>query len=215
MSKNRAILYEHFSDIEQQRETSTAGIWVFIGSEIMFFGALILAFSVYRFSYAREFAEGAAELNLLLGGINTAILFTSGLTMSLAATANRMGWKGSTLILLLTTALLGVVFLGIKVFEYHEDWTKRLFPGPGFNWTDSDSPQVQLFFVLYFIMTGIHALHLIVGVGVVVVIAWLALRDRIHAGHFMPLDVAGLYWHFVDLVWVFLFALLYLMGGTR
>ena len=213
MSNNRAILYEHFSDIEQQRESSTAGIWVFIGSEIMFFGVLILAFSVYRFSYAQAFSDGAQELNAVLGAVNTVILFTSGLTMSLAAATNKMGGKFPTIFLLLATAVLGTVFLVIKGIEYHDDWSKGLFPGEGFHWSESDSPQVQLFFVLYFIMTGFHALHLVVGIGLIVVMSWLVLSGWIHKEHFMPLEVAGIYWHFVDMVWIFLFTLLYLLGG--
>ncbi|MBV9876174.1 MAG: cytochrome c oxidase subunit 3 [Verrucomicrobia bacterium] len=213
MSNNRAILYEHFSDIEQQRETSTAGIWVFVASEIMFFGALILAFSVYRFSYTQAFNEGAQELNVVLGALNTGILFTSGLTMSLAAATNKMGAKFLTILLLLATCALGAVFLVIKGIEYHEDWTKGLFPGEAFHWSGSNSPQVQLFFLLYFIMTGFHALHLLVGIGLILVIAWLVLRGWVHEEHFMPLEVIGIYWHFVDMVWIFLFTLLYLLGG--
>ena len=213
MANHRAILYEHFSDIEQQRESSTTGIWVFIASEIMFFGALILAFSVYRFSYVQAFSEGAKELNVVLGAINTAVLFTSGLTMSLAAATNKMGAKFLTILFLLVTAVLGAVFLAIKGIEYHEDWTKGLFPGDGFRWTGPNSPQVLLFFLLYFIMTGFHALHLLVGIGLILVVAWLVLRGWIHEEHFMPLEVAGIYWHFVDMVWIFLFTLLYLLGG--
>lgn len=213
MSNHRTILYEHFSDIEQQRETSTAGIWVFVGSEIMFFGALILAFCVYRFSYSQAFSEGAQKLNVVLGAVNTAVLFTSGLTMSLAAAANKTGAKFVTLFFLLVTAAFGVVFLAIKGIEYHEDWTKGLFPGDGFQWSGSNSPHVQLFFLLYFIMTGFHALHLLIGIGLILVVAWLVLRGWIHEEHFMPLEVIGIYWHFVDMVWIFLFTLLYLLGG--
>jgi cytochrome c oxidase subunit 3 len=213
MSNHRAILYEHFSDIEQQREAATAGIWVFIASEIMFFGALILAFCVYRFSYTQAFAEGAQKLNVVLGAVNTAILFTSGLSISLAAATNKMRAKFLTALFLLVSALLGVVFLAIKGIEYHEDWAKGLFPGDGFQWSGPNLPHVQLFFLLYFIMTGFHALHLLIGIGLILVVAWLVLRGWIHEEHFMPLEVAGIYWHFVDMVWIFLFTLLYLLGG--
>jgi cytochrome c oxidase subunit III len=213
MSNNRAILYEHFSDVEQQRESSTAGIWVFIASEIMFFGVLILAFSVYRFNYGHAFSEGAEELNVMLGAVNTAVLFTSGLTMSLAAATNKMGAKFLTILFLLLTVVLGVVFLMIKGIEYHEDWSKGLFPGSGFHWPGSDSPQVQLFFLLYFIMTGFHAVHLVVGIGLILVVGWLVLRGWVHEEHFTPLEVVSIYWHFVDMVWIFLFTLLYLLGG--
>ena len=213
MSKQRTILYEHFSEIEQQREASAAGIWVFIASEIMFFGVLILAFSVYRFNYAQAFSQGAQELNAALGAVNTGVLFTSGLTMSLAAATNKTGARFWTIVLLLITAVLGAVFLGIKGVEYHEEWRKGLFPGENFRWTTSNSPQVQLFFLLYFIMTGFHALHLVVGIGLILVIGWLVLSGRVHEQHFMPLEVAGIYWHFVDMVWIFLFTLLYLLGG--
>jgi cytochrome c oxidase subunit III len=213
MSNHRAILYEHFSDIEQQRETSTAGIWVFVGSEIMFFGALILAFCVYRFSYTQAFSEGAQKLNVVLGAVNTAVLFTSGLTISLAAAANKTGARFVTILFLLVTAAFGVVFLAIKGIEYQEDWTKGLFPGDGFQWSGSNSPHVQLYFLLYFTMTGFHALHLLIGIGLILVVAWLVLRGSIHKEHFMPLEVIGIYWHFVDMVWIFLFTLLYLLGG--
>ena len=213
VNNHQAILHQQFSDLEQQREASAAGIWVFLGSEVMFFGALILASGVYRFNYAHAFVEGAGELNVVLGSVNTAILFSSGLTMSLAAATNKMGSRLWTLIFLLATVGLGVLFLAIKGVEYHEDWSKGLFPGEAFRWTGSDSPHVQLFFLLYFIMTGLHAVHLLVGIGLMLVVLWLAWRGWIHDQHFMPLEVAGVYWHFVDLIWIFLFVLLYLLGG--
>jgi cytochrome c oxidase subunit III len=213
MNKDRAILYEQFADLGQQRETSIAGIWVFIASEIMFFGGLMLAFSVYRLSYAQAFDEASHHLNVVLASINTAVLFTSGLTMSLAEIANKMGQKRRTIVLLLATAVLGVLFLAIKAASYHEDWSKGLFPGSNFVWAGPDPGQVQLFFVLYFIMTGFHALHLAVGIGLVGVIALLTSTGWINHQHFMPLNVSGIYWHFVDLVWIFLFPLLYLLGG--
>jgi len=133
--------------------------------------------------------------------------------MSLAAASNKMGAKFLTVLFLLLTAVLGAAFVVIKGIEYHQDWTKGLFPGDSFRWPESDSPQVQLFFLLYFIMTGFHALHLVIGIGLILVIAWLVLVGRIHEEHFMPLEVAGIYWHFVDMVWIFLFTLLYLLGG--
>lgn len=210
---DRAIIHEQFSDLDQQRESSLAGMWIFLASEVMFFGVLILAFSVYRLSYTAGFNQACHELNLLLATINTALLLTSGLTMSLAVTANKTGYKRSTTLLLLLTAVLGALFLGIKATEYYEDWSKGLFPGAAFAWTGPDRRQVQLFFILYFIMTGFHALHLVIGIGVILVTAWLTLTGRVNRDRFMALDVTGVYWHFVDLVWIFLFPLLYLLGA--
>jgi cytochrome c oxidase subunit III len=149
----RAILYEQFSELEQQRESSVAGMWTFIASEIMFFGGLFLAFTVYRLNYTQAFNEASQHLNLVLATVNTAVLLTSALTMALAAASNKMGWKGSTLVLLMLTILLGALFLVIKGIEYHEDWHKGLFPGSAFAWTGSDPTHVQLFFILYFLMT--------------------------------------------------------------
>ena len=209
----RAILYEQFADLDQQRETVAAGMWVFLASEIMFFGGLMLAFAVYRLNYAQAFDQASQHLDLVLASINTAVLFTSGLTMSFAETANKMGEKRQTIILLLVTALLGVLFLVFKAVEYHEDWTKGLFPGSGFIWASADTAHAQLFFVLYFIMTGFHALHLAVGIGLIGVMALLTWNGWVSRQHFMPLEVTGIYWHFVDLVWIFLFPSLYLLGG--
>ena len=210
---DRAILYEQFSDLEQQRESSIAGMWTFIASEVMFFGGLFLAFTVYRLNYMHAFNEASQHLNLVLATSNTAVLLTSGLTMALAAAANKMGWKRSTLVLLMVTILLGALFLAIKGIEYNEDWHKGLFPGSAFTWTGSDSGHVQLFFILYFLMTGFHALHLIIGIGLILVVLLLTWRGWINRRHFMPLDITGIYWHFVDLVWIFVFPLLYLLGA--
>jgi cytochrome c oxidase subunit 3 len=209
----RTILYEQFSDVEQQRESSVAGMWTFIASEIMFFGGLFLAFTVYRLNYTQAFNEGSQHLNLVLATANTAVLLTSALTMALAAASNKMGWKGSTLLLLMLTILLGALFLAIKGIEYNEDWHKGLFPGSAFAWTGSDPGHVQLFFILYFLMTGFHALHLIIGMGLILVMLLLTWKGWINSRHFVPLDLTGIYWHFVDLVWIFLFPLLYLLGA--
>jgi cytochrome c oxidase subunit III len=209
----RAILYEQFSDLEQQRESSVAGMWIFIASEIMFFGGLFLAFTVYRLNYIHAFNEASEHLNLPLATFNTAVLFTSGLTMALAAATNKLGWKISTLLLLILTILLGALFLAIKALEYNEDWHKGLFPGPAFTGTGSDPDHAQLFLILYFLMTGFHALHLIIGIGVILIMLLLTWRGWINSRHFMPLDITGIYWHFVDLVWIFIFPLLYLLGA--
>ena len=210
---NRAILYKQYSDLEQQRESSVAGMWTFIASEVMFFGGLFLAFTVYRLNYTQEFNEASQHLNPGLAAFNTALLLTSGLTMALATASNKLGWKRSTLLLLMVTFPLGALFLVIKGIEYYDDWHKGLFPGSAFTWTGSDPGHVQLFFILYFLMTGFHALHLIIGMGLILVMLLLTWKGWINSRHFMPLDVTGIYWHFVDLVWIFLFPLLYLLGA--
>ena len=200
-----------FEDIVQQREADTLGMWLFLASEVLFFGALFTAYATYRFLYPEAFAEGSHHLNAVYGTINTAVLLCSSLSVALAVHAAQNGNRRRLVTLLLLTMLFGVVFLGIKAVEWYVDYEEGLIPGIRWTQEGEGANQLQLFFSLYFIMTGLHAIHMIIGIGVWAVITFMAWRGWITHEKYMPVEITGLYWHFVDIVWVFLFPLLYLI----
>jgi len=199
-----------FDSLRQQYEADTLGMWIFLTSEILFFGGLFMTYIIYWAAYPEAFEAASSRLDLLLGGLNTAILLTSSLTMTLADDAvlprNRkalIGW-------LAVTALLGAVFLAIKGIEYSREFREHLAPvfGRPFEFPEPHAEQARLFFSFYFALTGLHALHLFIGIMVVLAMLMLAIRGapRLEA----KVIIAGLYWHLVDLIWVFVFPLLYL-----
>jgi len=195
---------------ERHAETVDLGMWAFLATEMLFFGSLILAYTLFRASYPAAFRAGAKEMEFGLGTINTAVLLVSSVCMALADRAVRAGRLKLGTGLLVATGVLGAVFLGIKGFEYHAKAVDHLIPGHDFR--TGTSPQLQLFFFLYFAMTGLHALHMILGLGAV---AWLVIRLRrgtLGPTNAEPLAAIGLYWHFVDCVWVLLYPLFYLPG---
>ncbi|WP_240761377.1 cytochrome c oxidase subunit 3 family protein [Nitrosococcus wardiae] len=203
---------EQFDDPKQEHEASTLGMWVFLGTEILFFGVLFAGYIVYRFIYPEAFAEASRHTNIVLGTINTALLLTSSLTMALAVRSIQLGKNRLTAGLLLLTSLLGMIFIGIKGFEYYEEYKKQLVPGLNFTYEGPHVPQVRLFFYLYFVMTGVHALHLIIGSLAAMTIAVMAWRKSFSARYFTPVELTGLYWHFVDIIWIFLYPFLYLVS---
>ena len=216
MSHSNTIAFQkQFDNLEQQRETANLGMWVFLGTELMFFGGVFLAFTIYRLMYPRAFAEAAGHLDLLTGSINTFILLTSSFLFSMAISTFQMRQRALTLLLLGSATVLGLAFLGVKGFEYLKDMRRGLFPGPSFFYDGPDRDQVQLFFVLYFIATGLHALHLLIGVFLTLVLMALVMLSWVRPRHELAIGVFGLYWHFVDLIWVFIFSLFYLLGGGR
>ena len=203
-------LQHHFYSMEQQLEASTLGMWVFLVTEIMFFGGLFMAYIVYRSAYPEAWIAGSNHLNVPLGGLNTAVLICSSLTMVLAVRAAQTSSRKGQILHLILTMAFGSVFLIVKYFEYAEKFEHHLVPGPNF---DPALPkEQQLFFSLYFMMTGVHAAHMIIGLGLMAVILVMAWRGRFNADYYTPVEVSGLYWHFVDIVWIFLFPLLYLLG---
>jgi cytochrome c oxidase subunit 3 len=208
-------LQHHFDDMAQQAEASTLGMWVFLVTEIMFFGGLFTAYLVYRWSDPLAFQEASAHLNILWGGANTLVLIISSLTMALAVRSAQISAPPRTQILwLVATMILGTAFLGVKVIEYTDKFTHNLVPGPHFDKSIWQHPGgAEIFYSLYFCMTGLHALHMIIGLGIMTVITIMAARRQFDADYYTPVEVAGLYWHFVDIVWIFLFPLLYLIGG--
>jgi cytochrome c oxidase subunit 3 len=211
-------LQHHFYSMEQQLEASTLGMWVFLVTEIMFFGGMFMAYILYRTTYPDAWVHGSNHLNVVLGALNTSVLICSSLTMVLAVRSAQVGSRRGQIVNLILTILFGATFLVVKYFEYKEKFEHHLVPGPGFNATGiiplaNDPVHQQLFFSLYFMLTGIHALHMIVGIGIMLVILWMAIRGRFSPTYYTPVEVSGLYWHFVDIVWIFLFPLLYLLGA--
>ena len=205
-------LAHQFEDLPQQHEATTLGMWLFLITEVMFFGGLFAAYGVYRSAHPQAWHDGSLELDVLLGGINTAVLITSSLTMALAVRAAQMSQKRWLIALLVVTMLFGTIFLGVKGFEYAHKFHDGLVPGPDFVYDGADAPAVQLFFLFYFIMTGMHALHMLIGLGILAVLVVLSLRGKLLGDFHKPVEITGLYWHFVDVVWIFLFPLLYLIG---
>lgn len=205
-------LHHHFDDMEQQRESSSLGMWIFVAQEVMFFGGLFTAYLVYRVLFPQAYEMGSRQLDILLGGINTAVLIASSLTMALAVWAAQTGRRKQIAGWLTATLALGLVFLVIKYFEYAEKFEKSLVPGAGFEFAGPHGPHVELFFVLYFMMTGMHALHMVVGIALLLWYIPSAWKGRFTPEYAHPVELFGLYWHFVDIVWIFLFPLLYLLG---
>lgn len=228
-----SALQHHFENMEQQREAGTLGMWVFLVTEIMFFGGLFLAYTLYRYEFPAAFATASNHLDIRLGGINTVVLIFSSFTMAMAVYSTQIGKQRNSIICLLLTLVLGLTFLGIKAVEYKDKYTDNLIPGqliPGHPFNpgvakpgDTDEHKlhlvegatvrnVELFYWIYFAMTGMHALHMIIGVGLLGVLTIMAWRGRFSPEYHAPVEISGLYWHFVDIVWIFLFPLLYLLG---
>jgi cytochrome c oxidase subunit III len=206
-------LAHHFENLEQQREAGTLGMWVFLVTEVMFFGGLFLAYIVYRTLYPAAFAAASHHLDVPLGGVNTIVLICSSLTMALAVYSAQVGARRLTVMYLATTLLLGLVFLTIKLTEYKHKFEEGLIPGRGFKFEGPLRADAETFFSLYFSMTGLHALHMVVGVGVMSVLIVMAWRGKFTPEYHAPVELSGLYWHFVDIIWIFLFPLLYLVGA--
>jgi cytochrome c oxidase subunit 3 len=208
-----APLAHHFDTLEQQKESVSLGMWMFLVTEILFFGGMFLVYLVYRTRYPEAWTAGSFELDILLGGVNTAVLILSSFTMAMAVWSAQMGRRQPLIGFLLATMALGTAFLVIKAFEYTAKFQHHLVPGPAFHYEGAADPRnVELFFSTYFVMTGLHALHMIIGIGL---LAWLviwAAKGRFSRAYYNPVDMTGLYWHFVDIVWIFLFPLLYLIG---
>jgi cytochrome c oxidase subunit III len=214
-------LRHHFADAEQQRNSASLGMWIFLGTEVMFFGGLFCAYLIYRLKYFGDFAAASQTLNANLGAANTAVLICSSLTVVLAVYASQRGKRAMMLCSLVVTILLGFVFLGIKADEYAEKFELHHVPGASFQFENVPIPghrdqmanpqHAEIYFALYFIMTGLHALHMIVGIGIFAWLLYAAGRGRFTPGYNTPVEIGGLYWHFVDIIWIYLFPLLYLI----
>ncbi len=206
-------LAHHFDSLAQQSEAATLGMWVFLVTEVLFFGVLFLVYTIYRSWYPDAFSAASHSLDVTLCTVNTVVLITSSLTMALAVHAAQAGQRKLVMIFLVATMALGAVFLGIKSVEYYHKFAEHHVPGPGFEFEEKELARTaQIFFSLYFVMTGLHALHMVIGFGIM---SWMLLwvwNGTITAEYYSPIEISGLYWHFVDIVWIFLFPLLYLFG---
>lgn len=187
------------------------GMWVFLITEIMFFGGMFYGYMIYRYFYPQAWAEGSQHMDFWWGTINTVVLLCSSLTMVLAVRSAQIGNRKGIVSFALITILFGLAFLGIKAIEYHSHWVKHEFPGVNFRWEGPYSSQVQLFFSFYWAMTGFHALHMVIGVGLVLYIVYHACKGRYGPHYYNPVENVGLYWHFVDIIWIYLYPLLYLI----
>jgi cytochrome c oxidase subunit 3 len=270
------ILYHHFDDLDQQHLSSVLGMWVFLATEVLFFGGLLAAYVIYRALYRGAFIAAGEHLNVILGGINTAVLLTSSLTMALAVRAAQFRRHDAVVLFLSLTTILGATFLGIKAVEWYRDYQEHLMPGVDFDWakaqagrhepsprpdgrgtegtsevheagpgagkstapsasvrraesemplpllpppggtlgeepTTTEAGRAQLFFCLYFFLTGLHGLHMIIGIGLLAVFIALVRRRWFSGGGATQIEMLGLYWHFVDIVWVYLYPILYLI----
>jgi cytochrome c oxidase subunit 3 len=208
-------LKHHFDDLGQQHEAATLGMWVFLATEVLFFGGLFTAYMLYRIWYPETFGAASRTLDLTLGTVNTIVLITSSLTMALAVHAAAAGKRRKLMMFLGITMVLGAVFLAIKGIEYYQKFEEHHIPGLGFHFEGAAPERANLFFSLYFAMTGLHALHMIIGLGVMTVMLVMAARGRFSARWHTPIEISGLYWHFVDIIWIFLFPLLYLVDRHR
>ena len=208
-------LQHHFQTLQQQHEAATLGMWVFLVTEVMFFGGLLMAYLLYRVWYPAAWAEGSLELDIRLGAFNTVVLIGSSLTMAFAVRSAQTGAQRATVRWLIITMILGLTFLVVKYFEYKHKWDLNHIPGANFEFEGPHARQVEIFLSLYFGLTGLHALHMIIGISILGVITWMASQRRFSPEWNTPVEISGLYWHFVDIVWIFLFPLLYLVDRAH
>ena len=219
-SHNPALLH-HFATEEQQKNSADFGMWIFLATEVMFFGGLFCAYLIYRGWYYADFAAASTSINAKLGGANTAVLICSSLTVVLAIWAAQTARRGLLIAMLILTMIFGCAFLGIKGIEYKDKFDEHHVPGATFSFEHEPVPghpheyanpqHAQIFFALYFVMTGLHAIHMIIGLGIFTWLLWAAWKGRFTPEYHTPLEIGGLYWHFVDIVWIYLFPLLYLI----
>jgi cytochrome c oxidase subunit 3 len=210
-----------FEDLDQQQDADALGIWIFLVTEIMFFGGVFAAYAIFRWLYFAAFEGGSRILDVRLGALNTIVLLASSLTMALSVRSAQTGNRRALVLFLILTMILGGVFLGVKAAEYHQKFVEHIVPS--LDWAPEGEVlarlapgglnHAELYFFFYFAMTGLHALHMIIGMGLLLWLVFRARKGGFTTHYFAPVEVVGLYWHFVDIVWIFLFPLLYLIGG--
>ena len=208
------FLKHHFATSEQQMDADTLGMWTFLITEVLFFGGMFAAYAVYRNMYYDAFASTSKYMDVTLGAANTVVLICSSLTMAMAVRAAQLSKRTELIRFLFLTMTFGTIFLCVKAYEYHSKYVEHLIPGFGFEY--HEAPQflhnAQILFLLYFAMTGMHAIHMIVGLGLLSYLVVRSYKSDFSSQYFTPVEMIGLYWHFVDVVWIFLFPLLYLIG---
>ncbi|MEW4567127.1 cytochrome c oxidase subunit 3 [Tautonia sp. JC769] len=204
-------LYHHFEDLQQQHESSSLGMWAFLSTEVLFFGGVLGAFAVVQTLYEPAMKAASEHLDPILGAYNTAVLLVSSLAMALAVRAAQLRQQRNTVLFLVATIVLGSAFLGVKAYEWIHDYHEALIPGINFDLERYPGRQI-LFWSFYFTLTGIHALHMIIGIVIIAIMAVLVQRRWFTGGGATQIEMLGLYWHFVDIVWVFLYPILYLIN---
>jgi cytochrome c oxidase subunit III len=223
----------HFASMEQQVDTTSFAMWLFLLTEIMFFGGLFCSYLIFRNWYYPAFVAASHQLNIFWGTLNTGVLITSSFTMAMGVWCAELRKKSGLVLCLVLTFLLGIVFLGIKYIEYSEKIEKHHVPGFHYSLKSFTEPEsdhevfekyhdkplapdmarhTELYFSLYFAMTGMHALHMIIGIGILGYLIFRARAEAYTTGHITMIENFGLYWHFVDIIWIFLFPLLYLIS---
>jgi cytochrome c oxidase subunit 3 len=220
LASHSATLVAHqFDDLEQQHDAATLGMWIFLATEVLLFGGLFAAYTMYRLLAPHDFAAGSRTADVLVGGVNTGVLLCSSLTMALAVHAAQAANRRQLLGFLIATMALGAVFLGFKFYEYYEKYHHHHVPMLGLPFSFEEfraedgtlTADPRMYFALYFLMTGLHAAHMLIGIGLLLWMALLAWRGRVLGEAFVPVEISGLYWHFIDIVWIYLFPLLYLL----
>lgn len=212
MSHKNEPLQHHFVNLEQQYSASSLGMWVFLVTEVLFFGGLFCGYTIYRMLYPEAFGMASNQLDVTMGAFNTAVLIASSFTMVLAVHSARFGKKIPLIMNLILTLIFGSIFLGVKAIEYSQKWAHHLVPGVHFSFPDAVGPGAELFYCFYFAMTGLHAFHMVIGFGLIIHLIINSMRGKYTAEYNTPVDMIGLYWHLVDIVWIFLFPLLYLIA---
>ncbi len=207
----QAVLAHHFPDLRTQEQAARLGMWLFLATEVLLFAALFTGYTLYRYLFSEGFARASELMDTSLGAANTVVLITSSLTVALAIHQARQGKGRAAALLLLVTLAFGATFMVIKYFEYSHHFHEGQLPGRFYSYPGLRGPGVTMFFTLYFLMTGLHGLHVLVGMSVLAFLAVRAWRGAYSAAWYTPIELGGLYWHLVDLIWIFLFPLLYLI----
>lgn len=201
----------HFAQSEQQFDAAKLGMWIFLATEILFFGGLFAAYIIYRAWYPELYILASTQLDTTMGAINTGVLILSSLTMALSIWAAQHNDKKKTTYFLIATIICAFVFMIIKYFEYEHKFHLGIFPGGYYTFDGIDHPKASIFFSIYYMMTGLHGIHVIIGIGL---ITWLVFKNNkgtFNSDYYTPIEIVGLYWHVVDIIWIFLFPLLYLI----
>jgi cytochrome c oxidase subunit 3 len=212
LANHTLALRHQFDDVVQQKDASTFGMWLFLATEVLFFGGMFCCYTVYRSLYPAAFGAASNHLSLLWGGVSTAVLICSSYFMASAVNSAATGQKNAIVAYLAITILFAAAFLVIEMTEWHGLYQEGLMPGFNFTFHEGDFGHVQLFYCLYFSMTGLHASHVTIGIGILLTMLVRAARGGFSPEYYTPIEISGLYWHFVDLVWIYLFPLYYLIA---
>jgi cytochrome c oxidase subunit 3 len=205
------VLAHHFQDLKRQQHANRLGMWLFLGTEILLFGALFVGYSLYRHLFGPAFAAASHHLSKTLGTVDTFVLITSSFTMAMSIHWAHVGRHKTAALALVATIAFGLGFLVIHSYEYYHDIMEGALPGRYFHVHDLHAPGASMFFTLYYIMTGLHSLHVLIGAAVLGVLTVKTWRGAYTAEYDVPLEMGGMYWHLVDLIWIFLYPLLYLI----